>query len=138
MLCVSFDLTERVIRYANAGHEFPILIQPSLNRWEYLESTGPMLGVNPSQPYSEQTIPLHEQDILVCHTDGLSDAIGQDGQPFGRQRIESTILGHKEKTVQELADLLGVAWSEYAGDRATDDMTLVVARCLVLRGRSPA
>ena len=122
ILCIYLDVDAQILRYANAGHEYPILFQSG--QCLPLESTSPMLGVDESEYFEEIKLPLNGGDVLACFTDGLPDAMREEG----RSRIQSLLQPHPGKSADDLADRALAAWLDYGGVRAEDDMTLIVTK----------
>jgi len=132
MVCILFDARRGLLRYANAGHEFPLLFQPDIRNRVPLESTGPVLGLDDSQVFEEIRLPFREGDTLVCCTDGLSDGTNRKGVEFGREYLEELTADHLGHRCDELADQILFDWNEHLDGTADDDLTLIVVRRLAL------
>jgi serine phosphatase RsbU (regulator of sigma subunit)/DNA-binding response OmpR family regulator len=62
------------LRYANAGHESPILYKAESGVPTTLDTTGVVLGVDPDAVYVERETRLNDGDLLLLYTDGVTDA----------------------------------------------------------------
>jgi len=118
------DPSGRNLKYALAGHPFPILIRNGIS--EYLTGKGPALAimeVRTSPNYEKQIIP---GDRLFFYTDGITEVLNSDGELFGEDRlIDSFLSGHTEPLGFQLNNAL-MAAREFRGERSVeDDVTLV-------------
>jgi phosphoserine phosphatase RsbU/P len=118
----------RKLRLANAGQTQPFLMRKG-GRCEQLKMVGFPLGLYDDLTYEEWTLTLDPGDILVFHSDGLSEAPDPEGRLFGIPRLASLIETHAALTAGELADRLLAEVQEFtAGGPITDDRTLVVMK----------
>ena len=91
--------------YANAGHNYPILVRRD-GRMELLKEGGPVIGALPHMEYTSCTIQLHPQDILFLFTDGLSEAMDAEEHEYGEERIRNLLLKHRSKDPQTIVDII--------------------------------
>jgi sigma-B regulation protein RsbU (phosphoserine phosphatase) len=54
---------------------------------EMLWPTGAAIGLVEEAEFAEKTIELHEEDLLVLYTDGVTEAVNLQNQEFGRERL---------------------------------------------------
>ena len=117
----------RKLRVANAGQTQPLLYRDG--RCEQLKLVGFPLGIYDDVTYEEWVMNLDPGNIVVFHSDGLSEATDPDGNFFGIARIASLIEQNAALTSDELADRLLAAVQEFTrGMAITDDRTLVVMK----------
>lgn len=115
------------LRVANAGQTQPLLLKDG--HCEQLTLVGFPLGIFDDVIYEEWTLHLSPGDILVFHSDGLSEATDPDGNFFGIPRIASLIEQHAASSAAELADALLADVQEFTrGGPVTDDRTVVVMK----------
>jgi sigma-B regulation protein RsbU (phosphoserine phosphatase) len=118
----------RKLRIANAGQTQPFLLKKG-GRCEQLKLVGFPLGLYDDVTYEEWTLTLDPGDILVFHSDGLSEAPDREGRLFGIGRLGTLIETHADLPAGELADFLLEAVQDFtAGGPITDDRTLVVMK----------
>ena len=117
----------RKLRVANAGQTQPLLYRNG--RCEQLKLVGFPLGIYDDVTYEEWVMNLDPGNILVFHSDGLSEATDPEGNFFGIPRIASLIEQNAALTSDQLADRLLAAVQEFTrGMAITDDRTLVVMK----------
>jgi len=120
-----FDLATRTLRYANAGHNPPLIIRPDAPS-VVLETTGLPLGLFPDSTYQEGTHRLHSGDVLIAYTDGLIEAVNQTGEEWGLHGLRRAALGSHAKGASELLDAIFASFDEFSQGRLADDATAVV------------
>jgi len=79
-LVAFFDLKRRTLTYTNAGHPPGIIVRSS--GLKLLDSGGNPVGMFESSTYDCQTFELGAGDVGLLVTDGISEAITQDGIAF--------------------------------------------------------
>ena len=115
------------LTYCNAGHEPPLLLRG--DRFRRLEAGGMVIGVSPDAVFDKEVVDLYPDDLLVFHTDGITEALNFEGQAFGRRRLEESVLRYRSEKVHTLAKQLLWDVRRFAGlARQTDDITIVAAK----------
>ncbi len=121
-----------VMRYVNAGHNAPLLVHAS-HSVERLESGGPPLGLplfRGHEPnYECGRIQLAVGDLLFIFTDGVIDAVDEDGEEFGEERLLPLLNNLPNISAADMRDRVMGELNEFVGTaRQQDDIT-----CLLLR-----
>jgi phosphoserine phosphatase RsbU/P len=117
---------ERRLRYVNAGHNPPILLDSGPSR--RLKEGGIPLGIFPSSEFEMGEVPLKPSDLLVLYSDGITEAKENSGEEFGDERLENLITANQEKPLPEIQTQILEAVREWSGQEVEDDMTLVLVR----------
>ena len=121
------DPARRRLTYTNAGHEPPLLLRR--NEIRRLEVGGMVVGVDEAQAYDKGVLDLQRGDLLLIHTDGLSDAQNFKDQRFGRDRVMAAMHAVAEATAAQALNHLVWEMRRFVGLRhSTDDTTLVVVK----------
>jgi serine phosphatase RsbU (regulator of sigma subunit) len=89
-LVVLVDGADRTLTYANAGHPVGVLMGRSGRR--LLSKGGPPVGMFAETSYQSETLRVEPEDLGVIVTDGITEAIEQDGVS-AVDRISTTIAG---------------------------------------------
>ncbi|MFI5094533.1 MAG: SpoIIE family protein phosphatase [Candidatus Acidiferrales bacterium] len=115
------------LRVANAGQSQPLLYKDG--RCDKIALTGFPLGIFEEVSYDEWGVSLNPDDILVFHSDGISETSNSEGQFFGTEKLRLLIEQQHALSAAELADLIfrEVEWFAQGASLA-DDRTLVVAK----------
>ena len=85
MILAELDPRTHRLTFANAGHERPLIRRAdgTVERLE-LPGSGLPLGVVADAAYAPTTIELEPGELVVLHSDGLSDALDQQRRRSGR------------------------------------------------------
>jgi len=108
----------------NAGHEPVFLCRGDV--CTDIAPTGPALGVTQAE-YGEQRVKLSADDILFFCSDGIVEA--GIGEPFGVGRAKELVRKYRDRSADQIADLVIQAATEYSG-QPHDDMSLVVLKAV--------
>jgi serine phosphatase RsbU (regulator of sigma subunit) len=120
------DLKTRLFSYARAGHETPLLLHPDGTVERIPHSPGMALGLWDTVTLDERAIALPPGSTLLLYTDGMTDCRNALGEPFGLDRIKTTLSGLSNINAQQVCDhLLGTLINYQDGSKQDDDVTLV-------------
>jgi serine phosphatase RsbU (regulator of sigma subunit) len=126
---VVLDASSGQVRYANAGHNPPLLVRAASRAVEYLSEHGIALGVMPNILVAEQARRLAAGDVLVLYTDGVTEALNDANEEFGVERLERCTLECLGGSADDIAQAINHALRAYVGDEPPfDDITLVVLK----------
>ena len=127
MLYALLDTRRGVLRVANAGHNYPVVINGQVAE---LELSGLPLGVDGDSEYEEQVATLDHGDTVVLYTDGVVETVDANEEPFGESRLCRLLAGCRGLGAQDVLDRV---FDQLAAHRGTsgapaDDVTVVVLR----------
>lgn len=115
------------LRFSSAGHLDPYVYRAASRKLEALSSWGFPLGIKRREPFREHEVSFENGDRLILYSDGLIEAIDDDGEPFGFERFEKTIVANGGQPADELKKSLLHAVKKFTHNRPPeDDQTLVV------------
>jgi sigma-B regulation protein RsbU (phosphoserine phosphatase) len=114
--------------YANAGHNPPLLLTPGYAS-RLVDKHGIVLGVEDGAKYSDHSIALDIDQMLVLYTDGVTEAFNSAGEMFGLHRLENLILGSRNWQAQTVADRIRDRVLNFSGiGEISDDLTAIALR----------
>lgn len=117
------------LRYANAGHEHPLLRRRASRRVRELRAPGAMLGLFDQPSVADRVVTLAPGDLFFVYTDGVTDATASDGRRFGLERLVDVILEAGEVSASAVVANVVAAVNGFVGDaEPADDMTLLALR----------
>ena len=113
----------------NAGHN-PTYIIRGKNSLEELKTGGIPLGMMGLPfPYTSKSTVINPGDRLVLYTDGVTEAMNENEEEYGEERLEQLIIENKNQTTEKIAELIIESVNHYAGALPqSDDITLVVIK----------
>jgi len=116
------------LAFANAGHNVPLLLRAG-GALEEVESRGMVLGIMDDMTYDEDETVLAPGDTLILYTDGITEAMDDAGELFGKPRLKEAILAAAATTAREVIDAIIAAVKTYVGaSPQMDDLTIVTVR----------
>lgn len=119
------NIPERKLTFTNAGHNPPLLVR-SNGRCERLETGGSVLGAFPDSCYAQDEIELLHDDRLVLFTDGLTEAVDATGEQFGEERLMQLLSDHRDRSAEDLKEIVFNEVGEFCGNTFRDDAALMV------------
>ena len=88
-----------------------------------------MLGLFEHAAYDEETIRLQPGDLLVSFSDGVSEAMNEQGEEFSDERLIACVTANLGKSPSEVLDALFADVRAFCGDAdQSDDITAVLVR----------
>ena len=129
MFYVSYSFKTRLLRYANAGHNRPLLLKRRAPGCSDLDTEGLILGVLPEVTFEEKSVRLDPGDILLLYTDGIIEAENATGEFFGIDRVCSALNLLRDDTPDAIISALFETLDEFLGEaQPQDDITLVALK----------
>jgi sigma-B regulation protein RsbU (phosphoserine phosphatase) len=130
----AFDSSTKTLTFSNAGHLPPLVLHKNKSKEDSVEMlwpTGAAIGLVEEAEFAQKTIELHEEDLLVLYTDGVTEAVSPQNQEFGRERL--TVLSRQVNTLpaKEILQEIRQGLEEFSeGIPLADDTTIVVCKII--------
>jgi len=127
------DLEARTLRYVNAGHNPPLVLNGETGDLTLLKARGIAMGVVEKAEMEEREIELDEGDVVVFYTDGVTEAVDERFNQFGIERLVEITRKNSHLPAADLVEKITdevLAFSK--GAPQFDDITL-----MVLKGEKP-
>lgn len=123
------DTVTGELSYVSAGH-CPPLIKGAAGVRELPKGRSPMLGIRAGLDFGVQVTRLAEGELLFLYTDGVTDAMDEQGGMFGRERLESFLAEAAADTEPQalLTDLQAGIRRYTGGAEQYDDLTMLALR----------
>ena len=124
LVYMRLDASRGELRYANAGHNPPLLARTN-GEIEALRSSGTVLGVFPDAEYSGAATELRSGDRLLLYTDGITEVRNPDGDEFGEERLSAALARSRHLTANDLHAAVAAEIRRFAPAGFEDDATLL-------------
>ena len=129
VFCALLDTASGEVRFANAGHN-PPLIYSKGKGFQYLTiQAGFVLGPIMDSVYVTESLTLADDDVFFLYTDGVTEAKNPAAELYGEKRLLEAL---NRSEVEELGDLVHFIRSEVVthadGAPQSDDVTLLAIR----------
>lgn len=122
------DTKNRIFTFSNAGHNPPILIRKD-GSYEELTEGGLALGIIDNRTYEERPVYVAPGDLIVCFTDGVTEAVNSEGELFGEKHLMSILVDNRDKSAEELVGIVIDSVNEFVSEEfEPDDLTLIVVK----------
>jgi serine phosphatase RsbU (regulator of sigma subunit)/putative methionine-R-sulfoxide reductase with GAF domain len=123
-----WDPKTKVISFANGGHNPPIIMNKK-GEPRLLKAPGIALGVLPDINIATHTVRLEREDTLILYTDGVTEAINEDYDEFGMERLYLTARAARRRNAQSMVKAISDSIQDHAGGTPQfDDVTLVILK----------
>jgi len=132
MLYLIVDRSGSII-LSRAGHDAPLLYKHGSHDVMPLKPPGMVLGIDSGSVFDRITndfiVPLEREDCLVLYTDGVTEALDNDGNEFGVEKLIASIRVSAAKGAQPLVMRTIEDVRDFAGSTPQhDDITLIAIR----------
>ena len=124
VLYAVYDPATGELTYANGGHNSPLVVHTDGSSSLLPLTEGIALGVIPNLDFLENTVVLSPGDTVVFYTDGVTEAMDDDGQEFGTKRLFNIFADGSPNDSQEATEAVFKAVRDFVGDTPqSDDIT---------------
>ncbi|NOZ13701.1 MAG: SpoIIE family protein phosphatase [Acidobacteria bacterium] len=122
------DAENHTFEFVNAGHNKGLLLAPG--QAPALLSTGNLaVGFFEDAEYTKKTVPMAPGSILAIYSDGITEALNEQGEEFGMNRLIQQLNSHCSASAENLTDSVFSAVRSFAGTAPQyDDMTIMIVR----------
>jgi sigma-B regulation protein RsbU (phosphoserine phosphatase) len=121
------------VTLARAGHESALWCRDRFQRIEPIEAPGMALGIDPGDVFDEVikdvTIMLDPLDTVVMYTDGINEALDEEGNEFGQDQLKAVLRAAGPQSVEFLVrTIVDRVQSFSQGHAQNDDITLAAVQ----------
>jgi phosphoserine phosphatase RsbU/P len=125
MLYATLDIACGRLQLANAGHNYPVLIN---GRVAEVEVTGLPLCVDSESDYEEIDTHIAPGETVVLYTDGVVEAVNDGEELYGYERLERLLEEHERLRPRSLLAALLQEQRAWSNGQQSDDVTVVIIR----------
>jgi len=124
-----YDPQSRTLIYSNAGHNSAYLYRAGTQEEIWLRPTGPAIGLSEGFAIRTEDVHLGSGDILLLYTDGVTEAINQDGMLLSADGLAEVIRRNTDSSAEQLIQKVMRTLKDFTnGSPLTDDVTLLVVK----------
>lgn len=127
LFCGYLDVDSGRLRYSNAGHCAPVLAWNGGSKRIPI-SKGALLGALPNMSYLTCDLTLAVDDLLLCHSDGVTSATNRHQEEFGEQRVLDVLTTAWQAPLPSLLADIRTQVRNFAGAPPADDCTMLALR----------
>jgi sigma-B regulation protein RsbU (phosphoserine phosphatase) len=127
MVFAVWNDADRTLQIANAGASQPLICRGG--EIEPIRAEGFPLGLFVDPSYEEFTLSLQSGDAVVFFSDGIVDALNEEEEMFGDERLTAVVSRHLQSSAQQIADSIFHELSQFQGRAERfDDETVVILK----------
>lgn len=126
------DFTDNTFYYINCGIPALFMYNQAYNNVIEIQGEGRVLGFVKSvdKLLHVKKIKLNPGDMILACTDGLIDSVSLRGEPFGKARVQQSILENLAYPADKMSQFLLTSLLEFTSKEQEDDVTVVAIKCL--------
>jgi phosphoserine phosphatase RsbU/P len=118
---------------ARAGHEAALWCKDHFKRIETIDAPGIALGIDAGDVFDEVikdvTVELSPLDTVVVYTDGINEALDDEGNEFGQEQLKSVLREAGPQSVDFLVKTIVDRVQNFSsGHPQNDDITLAAVQ----------
>jgi sigma-B regulation protein RsbU (phosphoserine phosphatase) len=124
------DIRTGHVRYANGGHNLPIIVVKGEEAVYRAGLSGPVVGALPEMTYSELELDLAPGDGLFLYTDGVTEAMDENHHLYSDPRLLEVVNRLADQSVREIVDgvMQDVGVHTAKAEYQSDDITIFMIR----------
>ena len=117
------------LEYSNASHQPALVYRMATDSIETLDIKSVPIGVERNTEYARKALKLGDGDILVLYTDGIVEAMNEQGKQYGRKGLSQVVVKNRGLAAKDIATKIKSDLSAFAGlVRQHDDQTVLVLK----------
>ncbi len=128
MYYMLLDFESGVFNYASAGHNPVLLFDESELIVKKITASGMFLGTFENLEYEEKSHRLDIGDILFMYTDGLIEAMNENREQYGYDRLISKLMMFSKYSCSKMMEEIMSDVRSFADDNFEDDITMLIVK----------
>lgn len=126
---INYDPTKKVAEIATGGTTPVYYYSAEKNTIERISSTSEPIGVDKESHYQDVLQDVKTGDILITYTDGLVEALNEQGQQYPKESLLKIVSLNASKSGKDIANLVKADIKKYIGNSSQhDDQSLLVIK----------
>lgn len=127
--CGIYNTSTKVMTFANAGHNPPILVRKNDSPLYLVTKAGFVLAGLETAKYTNCTINLNEGDEILLYTDGVTEANDSNKQLYGEDRLIKFIEEQRDNSsMDQVNNLISNLYEYMDGTEQFDDITIMAMK----------
>lgn len=126
---INLDLDSGDFEFVNAGHNPPVICHID-GQCEYLScKPGFVLGGIEGISYASGNGHLDPEECFIAYTDGVTEALDEDDEFYGEERLLNLLAKQTDIDVKETVDMLEKDLADFRGQaEQADDITILALK----------
>ncbi len=128
LILAYYNVKTGVVRYANAGHPRPYVLNKEGNVRVFGKTTGTVLGAFAEEKYGEGEDTLQAGESLIFFTDGVPEGRNEKDEFWGYARFEDFLKENATASPQAICGRILFRLEEFQSGDLRDDVTVLALR----------
>src|ERR1700694_4703127 len=133
MAYLILDHARNGVTLARAGHDAPLLYKRASQTVTPLKPHGMVVGVDSGDVFdrltTDVTVSLERNDCILLYTDGITEALDNEGNEFGLERTIASVQSSAKEGAQAMVTRLIDDLRSFVGSTPqNDDITMIAIR----------
>lgn len=125
------DRDANQLTFVDAGHTSTLCYRAATDEIVSLQGRNVPLGFMAEECYRQHETSFSPGDVLVCYSDGVTEARNPHGEAFGLDRLAECLRDRPDGSAAEIGSEIRAVLSRFMdGQSTTDDVTCVVIRAV--------
>lgn len=126
---INYDPIKKVAEIATGGTTPVYYFNSEKNTIERISNTSEPIGVDKESHYQDILQDIKTGDILITYTDGLVEALNEQGQQYPKESLLKIVSLNASKSGKDIANLVKADIKKYIGNSSQhDDQSLLVIK----------
>ena len=129
LLYAVIDSQDKILTLCSAGQTQPVHVTAGTGAATLVETRGDTfpLGILEEAAYEETQLKLEAGDKVILYTDGIVEAMNEEEEMFGFDRLLESVKDSQNMTAETLLNEIKIKVNEFAGSATQhDDITIIV------------
>ncbi|MDP1774289.1 MAG: SpoIIE family protein phosphatase [Methylobacter sp.] len=128
VFCAILDVTTGEVRFANAGHNPPLIIDSHGARY-LTPKSGLMLGAMTETVFTTERLTLEQEGTLFLYTDGVTEAKNPEDALYGEERLLKALQTAPQGDLANMIHYISSEVVHHAGGAPqSDDITMLAIK----------
>jgi len=126
---MSYDFASHRLEYSNAAHHPLLIFRADSRTFETLDTEGIPIGLEKKTKYHQVETMLRPADLVVLYTDGIIEAMDDQGRQYTLEALQSVILTHSDEPPEKLKRTIIADMNRFVGKaKQHDDQTFLLLK----------
>jgi serine phosphatase RsbU (regulator of sigma subunit) len=125
------DAETKTFKYANAGHNPPLLVSAASNDIVLLKAQTMPLGITQDIEATTEELTLKPGDLVILYTDGVTEAINDKREQFDVDRLGEIVKDNRHLSADQLMHRIEDDLKKFVGKQPQfDDITIMIIKAV--------
>jgi sigma-B regulation protein RsbU (phosphoserine phosphatase) len=127
MMFLAFDLKNKTLGLANAGHNPLIYFEHKTQTCQKIEFQACALNVIPEIQYALKEIPVSANDAFIIYTDGVTEAVNEKNEMFTIERLMQIFKQNKDNPANKMLESICRELDTFSMGAAQSDDRVIIS-----------